>query len=354
MIKMERILNVMNKKMLSVILPVYNGENYLQDMLHSIDEQTYENYELIIVNDGSTDSSREICEEWKQRNAHIKIFDKENGGTSSARNLALEFAQGKYVLFLDQDDTIDQCMFHELVSCMENEKVDMLISSKKFIVEKEKGKVNVQEYTFDEQTIATMEQKERLLFNIERRNEISTIWNCIYRLDIIQQKKIRFSEYLKHGGEDGLFNYEFIIKAGVVKLISKKYYNYYLRYGFSTVTKYNGDVIRDKLYAYEEMTKISTGILDEKKMENYIQYDKLRMVKTIYQHFSYYQKGGIKSKIDMLRNICQQLHMNQNYTKICTKNSLYDRYVSFISAQIKEERYLTMVVFFEILMRIGR
>ena len=92
--------------LLSIIVPIYNTEKYLEDCLQSILNQTFSDYELILVNDGSTDSSPEICEQYAERDGRIRVIHKENGGVSSARNCGIEIAQGNYIWFVDSDDTI--------------------------------------------------------------------------------------------------------------------------------------------------------------------------------------------------------------------------------------------------------
>ena len=90
--------------LLSVIVPIYNVEKYLKQCIESVIKQQLDSYELILVDDGSTDSSKSICDNYSEKNANIKVFHKKNEGASSARNYGLKKASGKYVLFLDSDD----------------------------------------------------------------------------------------------------------------------------------------------------------------------------------------------------------------------------------------------------------
>ena len=99
---------------ISIIVPVYNVEKYVKKCLESISNQTYKNIEIIIVNDGATDSSESICKEFVESEDRAKLYTKENGGLSSARNHGIKFATGKYVLFIDSDDYIDEGMVEEL------------------------------------------------------------------------------------------------------------------------------------------------------------------------------------------------------------------------------------------------
>lgn len=112
----------------SVIIPVYNTEDYLKECIESLVNQTLREIEILIVNDGSTDSSLEIMKEFKNKYPNIiKIFDKVNGGQASARNYALPFAQGEYLRFVDSDDWVDSTMYEEMYEKAEKEDADIVI-----------------------------------------------------------------------------------------------------------------------------------------------------------------------------------------------------------------------------------
>lgn len=112
----------------SVIIPVYNTEDYLKECIESLVNQTLREIEILIVNDGSTDSSFEIMKEFKNKYPNIiKIFDKVNGGQASARNYALPFAQGEYLGFVDSDDWVDSTMYEEMYEKAEKEDADIVI-----------------------------------------------------------------------------------------------------------------------------------------------------------------------------------------------------------------------------------
>ena len=94
-------------KLVSVVIPVYNVEKYVEKCLDSVINQTYQNLEIIIVNDGSTDNSLSVCQKKKLSDSRIKLINKENGGLSSARNAGIECAQGEFICFIDSDDWIE-------------------------------------------------------------------------------------------------------------------------------------------------------------------------------------------------------------------------------------------------------
>ncbi len=115
-----------NKGLISVIIPVYNVEKYLKECIDSVLGQTYKNYEIILVDDGSTDSSGAICGDYAQNHKNIRVIHKENRGLSHARNVGTSEATGEYIYFLDSDDYIDANAFSLLVEAMEKQKADFL------------------------------------------------------------------------------------------------------------------------------------------------------------------------------------------------------------------------------------
>lgn len=113
--------------MISIIIPVYNIEKYIERCILSVVNQTITDFELLLINDGSTDSSYEICHKWAQKDSRIKVISKENGGVSSARNLGLDSAKGDYIFFLDGDDWIREDCLEKLLSHMTSE-TELVIS----------------------------------------------------------------------------------------------------------------------------------------------------------------------------------------------------------------------------------
>ena len=116
----------MKEDLVSVIVPVYNMEKYLEKCLKSIIDQTYKKIEIIIVNDGSTDSSIEICNKFKENDNRIKIITKKNAGLGMARNTGLENANGEYVYFIDSDDYIEETLIEDNIKLIKEYKLDIV------------------------------------------------------------------------------------------------------------------------------------------------------------------------------------------------------------------------------------
>lgn len=119
----------MKKKLISVIVPVYNVEDYINKCIHSLVNQTYRSLEIILVDDGSTDSSGKICDMWSKKDKRIIVKHKKNGGVSSARNEGIKIATGDYIAFVDSDDYVDKDMYDFLVLNLEKNAADVSICS---------------------------------------------------------------------------------------------------------------------------------------------------------------------------------------------------------------------------------
>ena len=116
-------------KLLSIIVPVYNVKSYLKKCVESIINQTYTNLQIILVDDGSTDGSQDICDEFAQRDSRIVVIHKENGGLSTARNVGMDRAKGAYIAFVDSDDWLEPNMYEALISQLEKHEADIVACS---------------------------------------------------------------------------------------------------------------------------------------------------------------------------------------------------------------------------------
>ena len=128
---LSKIADYESKTLISIIVPIYNVENYLRQCLDSIMNQTYQNFECLLINDGSPDNSADICREYLEKDSRFKYFEKENGGVSSARNLGIERSKGEYITFIDSDDWVDSEYLEVLYRALIEEQADIAISTYK-------------------------------------------------------------------------------------------------------------------------------------------------------------------------------------------------------------------------------
>lgn len=210
------------KEMISVIIPVYRVEQFLDKCINSVICQTYDNLEIILVDDGSPDQSGVICDEWAKKESRIKVIHKENGGLSDARNAGVKIAIGEYIAFVDGDDWIAPDMFEILKAQLQgNACCDIAVCGVKKV------------YTEDEVTEAEDEKKVTLLSGqvaLEQliNGQISqVVWNKLYRKSIIENIYFEVGKY----HEDEFWSYQVIGKARKVSLTEHIGYYYRQRQG---------------------------------------------------------------------------------------------------------------------------
>lgn len=174
----------MKNELISIIIPIYNVEKYLGKCIESIINQTYENLEIILVNDGSKDDSKNICEFYQKKDKRIIVINKKNGGLSDARNTGLDVARGKYIGFVDSDDFIDRNMYQILYNDIVSNNADIAICNYKKIYENEL--VNV-ENKLNNTEIYNKEDAIRLLIMGDKINDYA--WNKLYKAELFKNIK---------------------------------------------------------------------------------------------------------------------------------------------------------------------
>ena len=251
--------------LVSVIIPVYNVEKYLNKCITSVLNQSYRNIEIILVNDGSTDKSLEICKYFQSTDSRVKVVDKKNGGLSSARNIGLKEAIGDYVLFLDSDDYYDDMDgINQLVLSLNKEKVDVLnFYYKKYFEESEVFQkvfsgVNIEEL------YSLSSYSERLLCLIMNFHYIASACNKLIKRKLLIDNNLFF--------EDGLLSedIEWTLKLALCsKNIGIQNLDFYVyRQRENSITHTVSDKhIHDLFYILENLLSIVDGVSDDKLKE---------------------------------------------------------------------------------------
>lgn len=212
----------MENQLISIVVPVYNVEEYLKQCLDSILEQTYSNWELILVNDGSTDSSGLICQEYAEKDARIRYFEKENGGLSDARNYGIEQAQGEYLTFVDSDDFLDASHLSVLYNALVNNDADISIAN---YANYQTSTATFYLHTFGDyyEKIYTSEELIDDLSFLERNDlSFSTIWGSLYKKRVFSF--LRFPKGVI--GEDVALIYKMYTQVDKIVYVHKDTYIY--------------------------------------------------------------------------------------------------------------------------------
>lgn len=211
--------------LVSIVAPVYNVADYLSAFINSVIRQTYSRWELILVDDGSTDLSGQICDEYAQGDIRIKTYHKPNAGVSSARNMGLKEMKGEWVLMPDPDDELPEDALVTLVSCVSDD-IDLISSSYVWFKNGELTAPSSQSY---EMTLSRDEYVKMIGILPQPRNLHRRCCNKMFRSSVIIDNSVYFPEDL-HYREDILYNYQFLsYSKKSIKCLSYDMYIYYMR-----------------------------------------------------------------------------------------------------------------------------
>lgn len=236
----------------SIIVPVYKTEKYLDKCVSSILQQSYMDFELILVDDGSPDSCPQMCDNYQMQDYRVKVLHKKNGGVSSARNLGMSIATGEYIWFVDSDDYIEPFSLQQLYEVQKEHNADMYVFNNGSV--HELSSTNINEFF----------EKHYFTYNLG-----FDPWNKLYKRNIIQSNHLCFDTQ-ETIGEDLLFNVEYykaIFRRGGKSFffLGRDFYHYVDRVGSAMNTASKGRIIQ-QLRLFDKIQKSLTGILSEKNI----------------------------------------------------------------------------------------
>lgn len=231
--------------LISVIVPVYNVEDYLDRCVESIVNQTYKNLEIILVDDGSPDNCPQICDDWAKKDSRIIVIHMKNGGQASARNEGLRIATGELIGFVDSDDYIDKTMYELMYECLRENNSDIVECTKMDFDDNQKF-----DYVGSNQVLV-FNRKEAIEDFLKETHLKCTVWNMLCKAEIA--KCIMFDDGKTH--EDILWPYRVYMKADRIVYLDKALYYYYQRPG-STMNKAYSEKRFDGLDALEQRAKL--------------------------------------------------------------------------------------------------
>ena len=238
---------------ISVIVPVYKAEKYLHRCVDSILAQTFTDFELLLVNDGSPDNSGAICDEYAKRDSRIRVFHKENGGVSSARNIGLDNAKGEWITFIDSDDYIEQGYFEIPLDTT----ADLLIQNYELFNDENRSVI------FKKSTVLKQEIQDFINTNIHKE-WLRMILSKFFKSSLIKNNRIYFPKGITVG-EDALFIQEYLYHTNSVEYIASAKYMYkcdnnYNRYKLSA--KNAIDIFHRFIANYDKLNVDSIDYLD--------------------------------------------------------------------------------------------
>lgn len=336
--------------LVSVIMPIYNSEIFLSAAIESVLSQSYALFELLLVDDGSSDRSYDIMKEYEKRDTRVKCFCKKNGGVCSSRNYGVSYAQGKYIAFIDNDDIYDSHFLEILVSQIENDKSDIVKCGRRnILVLQDLRETKSKDFGFPKSRRYKYEELIKDYFSIKMSGCFSAVWNGLYRAEFLNLNNIYFNEKVIHGNEDLIFNYQILKQKPSISVVDKILYIHYYRISHSTSTKFYPDQVSTRIDAIKLEKEIISEIVSETD-KNIIEFEEFRECIRIVSNcndkmerkeYIFFIEEQLGRRVFHYANTCKKLNIYQKYDWILFKNRWYDLY--FLSKKV--QRFLEIKKF---------
>lgn len=343
----------------SIIVPVYNAEQYLGYTITSILKQTYKNIEIILVNDGSKDGSLIICQNYAAIDDRIKVLDIPNGGVSNARNCGIESATGEYIQFVDSDDVITENMTERLVDTMHIYEADMVVCGMRYMVLEGNRPVSSNDWLPQYLGKECVLSREKFLGDFSRILLYTVLLegpcNKLYKRAYFDKYEFRFP-LDKELGEDFLLNLQYFEKLKRIVFISDVLY-YYLQWGKNSLTTcYRRNMFDNQIALMQEYENFlrAQHVWKEENITYFYQYAVGYVIRCLTMLFDSRNAGGdaqVKAELFRILNNDSVITWIQNVTwipedyewlKQCVKNTdiglAYDRLID-----INNQKNITMI-----------
>lgn len=243
--------------MISVVIPIYNGEKYLEQCLDSVVMQQENPLEIILINDGSTDESLRICKEYAQRDLRIRVIDKENTGVSDTRNLGISLAKGDYILFVDADDYLVPDAINKIRNALEKHDFpNMMVYGFSCIGERIAHNDTALLYNHP-QDFTSLELLECLLSIDSRQRFRGLVWRCAFKTAMLRANNVMFCTHLKMA-EDFNFIADAIFAGNRISVLPEELYVYRVN-NDSVTAKYKSNVHGDMVWVNRKLEKKLCG-----------------------------------------------------------------------------------------------
>jgi glycosyltransferase involved in cell wall biosynthesis len=310
---------------ISIIVPVYNSEKYLEACLDSIIKQTYSNFEIILVNDGSTDSSYNICSQFAEKYNNIVLINQENKGVAESRNVALENCTGEYVSFIDSDDYVEPEFLYGFVSVLKNYPSSDWIIQGIIIDYPDRTQTTSLDdgYSVDSEILDSFK-----LLGSRFVNGFTV--NKLYKLDIIQANKLNFQFTLK---EDLLFNLKYCNCISSIATTSKQYYHYIQSGGGSLIHKrYSAPYMKELIVSLRDAGLCLASHYNDVEYRNFVISDYMLSYAVLI--FSMYDKNNTAMSYKERMQIITEYHQyrrENNRLKINCNDKRKKLFVQLVS-----------------------
>ena len=296
---------------LSVIVPIYKVEKYLEQCIESILQQSYKNFELILVDDGSPDNCPTICEQYAKKDNRIRVVHKQNGGLVSARKAGLQIAKGTYVAYVDGDDWIDSDMYERCILIMEKENADVMVCG--YCAEIEDGTSTCM-HSFLRTGVYRGEKLEELYRKALYSGKfyepgiVAAVWNKVYRKDILLENQFNVSDNIRMG-EDAACTYPTLLDANCI-VIENEICPYHYRILLSSMSRSYDPLYFQRIFEHYGNLKQTFLQKNQDMCKQLSYYMAFLLLLGMHQELNWLRKNGIRNTIKKLKGILKEYHVS--------------------------------------------
>lgn len=284
--------------MISIIVPIYKAEKYIHRCIDSILAQSYTDFELLLIDDGSPDNCGAICDEYAAKDSRVRVFHKANGGVSTARNYGVEKSLGQWITFVDSDDYVHPDFLSSLYS---RHDADFIVGSSQVVGSDEVWRGVLDDTYYDKEALRDSVVSLCMSINFQ------TPWGKLFRADIIRDNNIIFNEKI-HLGEDSLFVLSYLLYTNTIQTCSSPYYFY--ERGNVLGLSQNFYPIEHYFYAMEAFSNVLVSmeqVFAVKTQRIYREYLRLYCSKQIY--YLYLSKNSFCYKLKLVNLMCKNKYL---------------------------------------------
>lgn len=325
--------------LVSVVIPVYNVHTFLPRCLESLLNQTFEGFEILCIDDESSDGSADIVRSFEKHDSRIHLLMQNHQGVSAARNFGISQARGKYIIFVDGDDWLEKEMLESMVETAEQTNADMIICSAKvqcerFALKEVRYRNSLQSaLTVEDQFLSSLDEKEDIWEVLKRPGYWPFIWNKLIRSDILLRNKIIFPENLALG-EDGVFLQVLFQYIRKIAFVDKPLYNYrYQRKDSATVKYFQNSQIRFEQHVCVVET-LFQALYQRELLERNGSFALKWALRFLYSDFVHLAAGS--SKMDTSKVICEIFDKYRMFAYVSSLNPYERRRLNSLIGTTKE------------------
>ena len=339
----------MDEPLVSIVVPVYNVSKYLRKNFDTLKKQTYKNIEILFIDDGSTDSSGDLCELFKKEDKRVKVIHKKNEGLGYARNTGIESANGKYIMFIDSDDFVHIEMVEKLMKNLLETNSDTSYCGY-FEYYNEDKIINKPAFynnrTFEKEEIINNILLNMIASNPSEKNDSllsMSVWHAVYSIDIIKKNNIFFPSEREYISEDIIFDIKYLTKSKKISYISDQLYYYRCNNNNSLTHRYSINEFEMHKKVVDKINEELSKILDIKVYINRTDRYLLGRLRTCIQKATSYKEDNKNFK---LRMHIKKLINDEQISKILERypyyqNPLIQRIFNFF---VKEKFVIGLII----------